>query len=212
MRYFNFELRVGKLIVFVSLCFILSIAFSCAGCGSQGPTQHAISKNLSSIKSVCLLELDNKTIYPKISEDVTDSLYQSLQKKQRFNLSQLRQTDDMWKTVEVKSDSLYTLEQLMAAHKLLGSDALLMGTVTSYSPYPRMSIGLRLKLVDLRTGQTVWAIEQLWDTTDKSTEERLKKYFDQQLRSSYSPIGEQLANLSTINFVKFVTYEIMESM
>jgi hypothetical protein len=212
MRYFNFELRLGKLIMLLSLCFILPLAFTCAGCSSHGPTRHEVSKNLSTIKSVCLLELDNKTIYPKISEDVTDSLYQSLQKKQRFNLSQLKQTDDMWQTVEVKPDSLYTLEQLMAARKLLGSDAILMGTVTSYSPYPRMAIGLRLKLVDLRTGQTVWAIEQIWDTTDKATEERLKKYFDQQMRSSFSPIGEQLANLSTINFVKFVTYEIMESM
>jgi hypothetical protein len=196
----------------VSLCFILPLAFTCAGCSSDESYQHEVSKNLSSIKSVCLLELENKTIYPKISEDVTESLYQSLQRKQRFNLSLMGQTDEMWKTVEVKPDSLYTLEQLMAARKLLGSDAILMGTVTSYSPYPRMTMGLRLKLIDLRTGQTVWAIEQIWDTADKATEARLKKYFDQQLRSSFSPIGEQLANLSTINFVKFVTYEIIESM
>ena len=72
---------------------------------------------------------------------------------------------------------LYTLEQLMAARKLLGADAMLMGTVTSYSPYPRMAMGLQMKLVDLRTGQTVWAIEQIWDTADKSTQERIKKIF-----------------------------------
>jgi hypothetical protein len=215
MKYTNFDIRFSKLKMLVSLCSVLSLAFTSAGCGSHGSSSSSyrdVAKNLSSVKSVCLLELQNKTTYPQISEDVTESLYQSLQKKQRFTLSLLKQTDAAWKTVEVRPDSAYTLEELMAAHKLLGSDALLMGTVTSYSPYPRMAMGLRLKLVDLRTGQLVWSIEQMWDTADKATEERIKKYFDKQLRSDFSPIGEQLATLSPINFVRFITYEVMETM
>jgi len=179
---------------------------------ASAPPYRDVSRNLFTIKSVCLVELQNKTIYPQISLDVTDSLYQSLQKKQRFNLSLLKQTDAAWETIEVKTDSFCTLEQLLAAHKQLGTDALLMGTVTSYSPYPRIAIGLKLKLVDLRTGQVVWAVEQIWDTADKSTQERIEKYFDKQLRSDFSPIGEQLATLSPLNFIKFITYEVMETM
>jgi curli biogenesis system outer membrane secretion channel CsgG len=171
-----------------------------------------VSKNISTIKSVCLVELQNKTSYPQISEDVTESLNQSLQKKQCFTLSLLKQTDAAWKALEVKPDSAYTLEQLMTAHKLVGTDALLIGTITSYSPYPRMAMGLQLKLVDLRTGQVVWAIQQIWDAADKATQERIKRYFDQQLRTDFSPIGEQLATLSPINFIKFITYEVTETM
>ena len=100
----------------------------------------------------------------------------------------------------------------MTAHKLLGTDALLIGTVTSYSPYPHMAMGLQLKLVDMRTGQVVWAIQQIWDAADKATQERIKRYFDQQLRADFSPIGEQLATLSPINFIKFITYEVIEMM
>jgi hypothetical protein len=214
MKDTNSDFRYGKLKILPALYFILPLAITSSGClryDSSSPT-HEVSKNLSAVRSVCLVELQNKTIYPQISEDVTDSLHQSLQKKQRFTLSLLKQTDTAWGTLSVKPDSSYTLEQLMSAHKLLGADALLIGTVTSYSPYPRISMGLQLKLVDLRTGQVVWAIEQLWDTADKTTQERIKKYFERQLRSDFSPIGEQLVNLSPINFIKFVTYEVIETM
>jgi hypothetical protein len=206
---------VGKLKTFASLLFILTLAITLAGCmnhGTSSSSSHNVSKNLSAVKSVCLVELQNKTAYPNISADTTESLYQALQKKQRFTLVLLKQTDPAWKTLEVRPDSPYTLEQLLGAHKLVGTDALLIGTVTSYSPYPRMAMGLQLKLVDLRTGQAVWTIEQIWDTADKTTQERIKKYFDKQLRSDFSTIGEQLANLSPINFVKFITYEVIETM
>jgi hypothetical protein len=212
MKYANFNIPFAKLKILSSSCFVLSLVFASAGCGHSSSAHYDVSKNLSTIKSLCLIELQNKTAYPRVSDDVTESLYQALQKKQRFTLSLLKQTDTAWNTLEVKPDSPYTLEQLMAARKLLGADAVFMGTITSYSPYPRMAMGLRLKIVDLRTGQAVWAIEQIWDTADKTTEERIKKYFDQQIRTGFSTIGEQIANLSPINFTKFITYEIMETM
>jgi hypothetical protein len=215
MKDINFDLRLGKLKLLVPVCFILSIGITSPGCSKNGSylSSHGeVSKNLSAIKNVHLVELQNKTQYPQISEDITESLHQSLQKKQWFNLSVLKQTDAAWEALEVKPDSAYTLEQLLAARKLLGTDALLIGTVTSYSPYPRMAMGLQLKLVDLRTGQVVWAIQQIWDTADKATQQRIKKYFDQQLRSDFSPIGEQLATLSPLNFIKFITYEVTETM
>jgi hypothetical protein len=212
MKDINLDFQFRKLKTLAALCFILPLAITLSGCSGNSSSSSEVSKNLAAIKSVCLVELQNKTIYPQISGDITESLHQSLQKKQRFTLSLLKQSDAAWATLDVKPDSAYTLEQLMSARKLLGADALLMGTVTSYSPYPRMAMGLQLKLVDLRTGQAVWAIEQIWDTADKATQERIKKYFNKQLRSDFSTIGEQLATLSPINFVKFITYEVIETM
>jgi len=71
-----------------------------------------------------------------------------------------------------------------------------------------MTIGLRLKLVDLRDGQLIWAIEHIWDPTDKTTERRIKNYFQLQLRAGYAPLNEQLATVSSLSFIKFVTYEV----
>ena len=211
--------RFGKLKIFASLWFILSLAIVSTGCSRHGLSASSgqyysreTAKNLSTIRTVCLVELHNNATYPQISGDVTDSLYQTLQKKQLFSLSLLRQTDTAWKTLEIQPGSPYTLEQLLAARKMLGVDAALVGTVTSYTPYPHMAMGLQLKLIDLRDGQVVWAVEQIWDTADKATEERIKKYFEKQLRSGFSPLGEQLAAISSINFIRFVTYDATETL
>lgn len=106
----------------------------------------------------------------------------------------------------------YTLEQLSAIRKTLRCDAVLRGTITAFEPYPYMIIGLRLELVDLADGQLLWALEQIWDTTDKSTEDRIKNYY-----SSYKIIGsatlqEKLGTISSLKFVKFVAYETAETL
>jgi hypothetical protein len=75
-----------------------------------------------------------------------------------------------------------------------------------------MAIGLNLKLIDLRDGHIAWAVEKVWDTSDKATEQRIKKYFDKQIRSDFTPLDEKLAIFSTINFVRFVTYDATETL
>jgi len=213
-------MRDGKLKILMSSWFILSLVFASSGCSrwyrlSASPQQNyypSVSKDLSTIRTACLVELHNNTTYPQISGDVTESLYQTLQKKHLFDLTLLQQNDTVWKNLQIRPDSPYTLEQLLATRKILGVDAVLIGTVTSYAPYPHMMLGLQLKLIDLRDGQTVWAIEQIWDTADKTTEERIKKYFQREMRSGLSPLGEQLAVLSSINFVRFVTYDATETL
>ena len=211
-------MKYSRFKILSAWCFILSLVFAFTGCSSfyrlAGPAEQpynpGVSKSLSTIGTVCLVELHNNTAYPQISGDVTQSLYQMLQKKHLFDLKIMRQTDPDWKNLPIQPDSPYTLEQLLIARKMLGVDAILTGTVTSYTPYPHMMLGLQLKVIDLRDGQTVWAIEQIWDTADKATEERIKKYFQRELRKDYSPLGEQLAVLSSINFIRFVTYDAIE--
>jgi hypothetical protein len=163
------------------------------------------------IKSICLVEPQNTTTYPQISGQVTDSLYQAIQKKHLFSLSVLKETDPVWKNLPIQPDSVSSYEQLSTVHKLLGVDAVILGTVTSYSPYPNMAIGVKLKLIDLRDARVCWSIDHVWDTSDKTTESQIKKYFDKQLRNDYSPLNEELAVLSTLNFLKFVTYDIAET-
>jgi hypothetical protein len=211
-------MKDSKLKILASSWFILSLVVASTGCSrhrmSAPSGQHyypSTSKNLQTIRTACLVELHNNTAYPQISGDVTESLYQALQKQHLFGLSLLRQNDVVWRNLQIHPDSAYTLEQLLATRKMLAVDAVLIGTVTSYTPYPHMAMGLQLKLIDLRDGQVAWAIEQVWDTADKTTEEQIKKYFERELRPGFSPLGEQLAVLSSINFVRFVTYDVAET-
>ena len=187
-----------------------------AGCSSRMLNVPLVTPQhpsaVADIRSICLVEPHNYTSYLQISDQVTECLYQAIQKKHLFNMSVLKQADPAWKNLPILPDSSYTFEQLSAAHKMLGVDAVIVGAVTSYSPYPNMAIGIKLKMIDLRNARVCWTIDHVWDTADKNTESQIKKYFEKQLRDDYSPLNEQLAVLSTLNFLKFVTYDICETL
>jgi len=169
-------------------------------------------RDLSSVGTAVVVELRNESPYPQISADVTQTLFEAIQKKHLFGLSLIRKSDPRWRNLQIRPDSAYNLDQLLATRKALGCDAILIGTLTTYQPYPHMTIGLRLKLIDLNDGQLLWGLEQVWDTADKSTERRIKNYFERQMRSGFAPLSEQITLLSTINFVKFVAYETAETL
>lgn len=165
-------------------------------------------KDLSAIGRVAIVELDNNSSYPAIRADVTETLFQALQKKQLFGLTLVRQSDPAWRSLQLDMNPTYTLDQLLATHKTLKCDAILTGTITEYHPYPHLAIGLRLKLVDLTDGQLVWALEQIWDTADKTTQYRIKDYFHSQMRSGFAPLHEEVVAVSSLKFIKFVAYEV----
>ena len=179
-------------------------------------------RNLSTIGRVAIVELDNDSGYPEISADITESLFQVMQKKQVFSLTLVRQSDPAWRSLqpalETASDrtfepsSAYTLEQLLATQKTLRCDATLIGTVTAFNPYPHMAIGLRLKLVDLRDGELLWALEQIWDATDKTTEDRIKNHYSRHILPASGSLQEKLGTVSSLKFIKFVAYEVAETL
>jgi len=166
------------------------------------------NNKLSTIGRVAIVELDNDSSYPEISADITQALYQALQKRQVFGLTVVRQHDPSWRSLQLDRDSTYTLEKLLAIREALRCDGVLLGTVTEYRPYPHMTVGLRMKLLDLRDGQLQWALEQVWDSADRTTEKRIKSYFKSEKRSGFAPLHEKLAAVSPLEFIKFVSYEV----
>ena len=169
-------------------------------------------KSLSTIGRVAIVELDNNSTYPNIANDVIEKLYQALQKKQVFGLTVVRQSDSLWRSLQLDLNSQYSLDEISEIHETLKCDAILLGTITEFRPYPHLIIGLRLKILDLRDGQLLWALEQVWDNADKATEYRIKDYFRSQKRSGYEPLREQLASVSSLEFIKFVSYEVAETL
>ena len=170
------------------------------------------NRSLTTIGRVAIIELNNNSSYPKISNDVTEKLYQALQKKQIFGLTVIHQNDVIWRRLQLDFESKYTLDEIKTIRETLKCNALLLGTITEFRPYPHMIMGLRIKLLDLRDGQLLWALEQVWDCADKTTEYRMKNYFRSHKRSGYGPLKEQLASVSSLEFIKFVSFEIAETL
>jgi len=186
-----------------------------AGCNgytrSEQPANHYYlnpNKNLHTIGTVALVELENKSAYPQIDEQVTESLFQAIQKKQIFSLSIIRRDNPAWHSLQLDNDTEYTLKQLFEIRKTLGYDAILTGTITRYQPYPHMTIGLKLRLLDLSDGQLVWAFEQVWDSSDKTTNYHIKQYIKKQLDTDSASLEQELITVSSISFAKFAAYQV----
>lgn len=166
------------------------------------------NKRLTTIGRVVIVELENDSSYPQMSADVTGSLFRALQKRQVFGLTVVGRADPAWRRLQLDVDTTYNLDQILAIHDTMKCDAILLGTITEFRPYPHMTIGLRLKLLDVRDGQLLWALEQVWDSEDRAVEQRTKSYFMAQKASGFEPLQEQLATVSPLEFMKFVSYEV----
>jgi hypothetical protein len=164
--------------------------------------------DMSKVGKVVLVQLRNNSVYPQISTDVTRALYEEIQKKQLFSLRVIPEDDPEWRSLNLDIDSLSQPTQLFLAAKTLRCDAIMVGDITEYTPYPHLVLGLRLKMIRCNDCRLLWAFEQVWDAADKKTEYRIKKYLAKQTRTGTEVLGEQLVTVSSIKFVKFVAYEV----
>jgi hypothetical protein len=96
--------------------------------------------------------------------------------------------------------------------KKINCNAILTGTITQYTPYPHTTVALSLRLTDLRDGKLIWAMEQIFDTSDKTTESRIKKYLRAQNNKKTNTLDEKLITISPVKFIDFVTYEVASTM
>ncbi|MBP8909933.1 MAG: hypothetical protein KBI32_00335 [Phycisphaerae bacterium] len=208
--------QLSRLPAFVPSCLLFLAATLGPICGCESVNDDGMagayfldpSKDLRALGRVALVELDNRSAYPPISEEITEALYLEIQKQQLFGLTVVRQNDPAWRSLQENLDTLQAMRQLVVLRETLRSNGLLLGTITQYQPYPHMVIGLRLKLLDLTDGQLIWATEQVWDSTDRGIQKRIRKYYSGQLKFSTAPLKEELVVVSSLNFCKFVAYEV----
>ena len=170
------------------------------------------AKDITRVGRVALVELNNPTGHPDVARDVTDSLFMELQKRQRFSLIKVSQADPVWRNLQLDPDASFKPQQLLELQKTLACDAILTGMITEYQAYPHMSVGIRLRMIDLRDGQLIWAVEQVWDSSDRNTEARIKDYVSLQTRTGQQRVRQELIVISPLNFFKFVAFEMAQTL
>ena len=157
---------------------------------------------------VVFVELNDCTGYPDISKTMTEAMFRSIQDKRIFHADLVSKFDIQCQELPLAGREALTISQLADIRQKLKCDAILFGKVSHFRPYPRMQVGLYLKLLDLKDGKLVWAIDHIWDTTDKSTAGRIRDFFDTEMRQGYEPAQWQMGLMSPGMFQKFVAYEV----
>ncbi len=166
----------------------------------------------AAVGKVALLEPANHSDYNGISSDVTQALYKAIQRRQLFSLTLLDSRHPVMTMLGPNRDASYSLKQLADIQDACKCDAVLMGSVVQYKPYPHLNLVLRLKLIDLSDGQLIWATEQVWDSTDSEIHKRIRAYARRQLTSDTPTLQEQMITVSPLAFIAFAAHETAQTL
>ena len=168
--------------------------------------------DFGSIGKVAVLEFKNLSNQQEQTELLTQSLEDSLGKKHLFSLLCINRLDPQWQALNLDGIANYNFEQLALIRRELHVDAVLFGTICRYAPYPHFLTHLRLKMVSTKDGKLIWAMEEVWDSADKKTAQRMKQFFDDQMREGYAPMDWKILITSPRAFGRFVTYEVAQTL
>jgi hypothetical protein len=143
---------------------------------------------------------------------MTSALFQAVQARQLFHLQVLPPADPATGEPLLDGRRDFTLNDLSRLRQTLGCDAVLVGAASEFQQYPRMRIGLYLRLVDLRDSRVLWAVDHVWDTTDQATQKRIEHYFSQQKGQGFEPLEWRLTTISPGFFQQFVAFETAQTL
>ena len=200
--------------LYLAACMLLSLLCGCESSNGIAADSYYLNTNedLRELGRVTLAELDNASNSSEISSDVTKALFLELQKKQVFSVATVGRDDPAWQALQENLDSLQAMQALLLIREKFKSNGLLVGAITEYRPYPRLAIGLRLRLIDLTDGQLLWGVEQVWDSTDRNVQKRMRAYYRSDRRSDANPLPEELVAVSPLEFIRFAAYEIAQTL
>lgn len=200
--------------IFATLLIFLLFTCGCGRVFSSGPTAGPTGNYYidydrfpGSIRNAVLFEFDNNSNHPEISSDLSKELYSNLQKNSMFGTVLVTKNNTTWDNYKLDPFKTYTQEQLSQIHEAMQCDAVLIGVITDYQPWPYMTMGMRLKLVDVRNGRLLWAYENSWDCSELNTKQRMLSYFKQNTNAGRSDLQNEIMAVSSINFIKFVAHE-----
>lgn len=192
-------------------CCLLPLVLSSCG-HSEPPPEEQIGFYVSSQRDVLrtkramLVELRSNSDCPsEIPPDMTKSLAEAIQRLGLFQVDVLKRDTPACRDLPLDRDTL-TLQELALVRQTLACDAVILGEVTQFQSHPRMQLGLKLRLLDLRNGKLVWGIDHTWDGTRRATQYRIQQYFQKEVRD-YEPLNWEFVVNSPRAFEQFVAWD-----
>ncbi len=188
-----------------------------AGCGQKQAAIETIPAYLPSaealwrLKRVVLVELDRRDATPQVARDLSESVFLAVQNRRVFPVDFATSASPVEVSMPAGLGPRFTLEQLSDMRSALQCDAVMVGAITSFGPYPGAWMAVQLWLVDLRSGRILWGVDHAWRTTDEATSKRIRRYF--------APAGGEdgsdplrLAEMSPRMLSDFVAWELAKAL
>ncbi|MCP4376520.1 MAG: hypothetical protein GY794_10160 [bacterium] len=199
---------LDKLVILTLMCLAVSLQSGCAKWFEkpQQPTPRI------GVDRVVFVGLEERNSSPGVARDMTVALSHTIKACEIFKLDVVDRKDPACEYVPDLGRAGLTLEQIRKMREVFQCDGVLLGEMHDFRPHPRMQLGLTLRLVDMKKGRVLWAVDRVWDTTDKAVEKRIEDYFTNKMSERYAPMDWRIAMISPKMFEKFIAYELAEDL
>ena len=204
--------------------FIVSVFSAClAGCaifGSSTPpphdeayAYHVEDKIPANMRRVVMLPLAVESHSHGCEDHITESLTQAIGSHHLFELLPVDESDVADTALKLtRKNGTYRTGDLITLSRRFGADGILSGTLTQFQAYPQVIIGLRLHLLDCRTGRVPWATDVVLDASSPSIAQDVHNFYDTQMREEDTLWDYEKILLSPRLFGKYAAKRIARTL
>lgn len=102
-------------------------------------------------------------------------------------------------------------ELITKLHHIYAIDGILLTDVSYYRAYKPVGLGVRQKLLDGRSGELVWAVDEVFDSSNPSVENAAKSFYLSESLIQYPLNATNTVIHSPTRFAKYVAYSIFDT-
>ncbi len=197
-----------------SLLPLLAAALVGSACNLPRPPEQrslnnylADSRDLANVRRVMVLPFAEEAGVVADPLKIRDIYIGELQKLRRFEIVPLpgvaTEVDELNASVRFGRLSTEAIVSLCNRYHL---DGVLVGTVTSWRPYTPPVLGMRTQLVSVHSGAVVWAVDAIYDSSDRSTVSDLRHFHHHVQTDDGNLHGWELDLISPQRFCAYVAH------
>lgn len=167
------------------------------------------------VLNTLLLPLDNPmniADFSMYNEDMVLEIVRSFGKEQYFSVQYDPEFDETDKTiVDLETGTLDRI-RLGAVGEKYNSQAVLKVSINDYRPYPPMRMKVKAALIDTRSGERIWAFDQVFDADDADVINAMKLWWNSNIAGGDTRRNRfDLATVRPSFFNKFVFHTMARS-
>ena len=195
-------------------CVLLWLTTACQLAGR--PEQKAVNayfsdpRDLDSVRRIMFLPLVAAPSVNAPLDALRAAVLDELAKVQRFEVVPLPENTEEDEAIYAAAQlGGQSLDALVALGRRYRVDAVVLGTITTYRAYPPAHLGLRLQMVSLHSGRSVWIAEGLYDAAEEATLSDVQHYSRSYLGKEASMHGWEINLISPTRFASFVAHRLV---
>lgn len=209
----------------LSIIFYLTVIVGTAGCSSagrfyllpepgyRGTFYLSPEFRATSIRRVMVMPFKNETGYRNIEGDVADIFILELQKMLKFEVvPSNREAEKLLGRTDLITNGVFNRADMARIGDRFKVDALIFGSILQYRPYEPLALGLKVQMVSTDTGAVVWAVEQIFDSSEHSVYRAAKAYYSGLNKRSLAQYGRRTVLVSMEQYTKFVCSQIVKTL